>query len=166
MSGRGGDSLLAPQYGGRPYHQGPPHTSSDTECTLQGGQGAALQPGVISCHLLLPLPPPHCTIVRQKPGRRQDLRDEKQQLSLSTTSGLVFPTEVSISAPPLRPTSGELSRLRTSCGFLSIQQTFPEHTLPATQPVGDSDFASKGEGGNLVIRQLQGQSQAAQREPF
>lgn len=30
------------------------------------------------------------------------------------------------------------------------------------QPVGDSDFASKREGGNLVIRQIQ----AAQTEPF
>lgn len=45
----------------------------------------------------------------------------------------------------------ELSRLCTSCGFLSIQQTFPEHPLPVIQPVGDGGFARKREGRNPVI---------------
>lgn len=66
----------------------------------------------------------------------------------------------SIPAPPLRPT--ELSRLRTSCGFLSIQQTFPEHPRPVTQPVGDGDLASQGEGRDPVIQQIQ----ATQQGPF
>lgn len=43
---------------------------------------------------------------------------------------------------------------------------FNKHFLSAhyqqCKPVGDSDFASKGEGGNLVIRQIP----AAQQEPF
>lgn len=43
---------------------------------------------------------------------------------------------------------------------------FNKHFLSAhyqqCKPVGDSDFASKGEGGNLVIRQIS----AAQQEPF
>lgn len=52
---------------------------------------------------------------------------------------------VSVPAPPLRPT--ELSRLRTSCGFLSIQQTFPEHPRPVPQPVGDGDLANRGREG-------------------
>lgn len=65
-----------------------PTLRSDIECTLNRGQGTALQPGVISCHLLLPPPTTSYTMVRQKQG----LREDKRRLQLSMTLGLVFPT--------------------------------------------------------------------------
>uniref|UniRef100_A0A4W2H9G2 Coiled-coil domain containing 9B n=1 Tax=Bos indicus x Bos taurus TaxID=30522 RepID=A0A4W2H9G2_BOBOX len=82
---------------------------------------------------------------------------------LGSTQQLAHLAPVTPRAWPPSPAAGSwLVRLRTSCGFLSIQQTFPEHPLPAMQPVGDGNFASKREGRSLVIRQIQ----AAQQELF
>ncbi|KAF7464014.1 Hypothetical predicted protein [Marmota monax] len=64
------------------------------------------------------LPPPLHTKAMHSD---RDLKDRRTQFQLSTDIRTCLSDLISIPAPPWRPTSGELSRLCTSCGFLSIQ---------------------------------------------
>lgn len=140
------------------------HPQVRPECILNGG-GGACHLGSFSAISNFLFPPLPCTVSCQSKVSGRDSRGRET----ATLAKYDIRTRLSYLVPvprpppqPLRPTSGELSRLRTSCGFLSIQQTFPEHPLPAMQPVGDGNFASKREGRSLVIRQIQ----AAQQELF
>lgn len=141
-----------------------PHPQVRPECILNGGGGASHLESfsAISNFLFTPSP---CTVSCQSKVSGRDSRGRETATPAKYDIRTRLSYLVSVPRPqpqPLRPTSGELSRLHTSCGFLSIQQTFPEHPLPAMQPVGDGNFASKREGRSLVIRQIQ----AAQQELF
>lgn len=133
-----------PLQDGRAYSQAAT-PRSDTTCTLNGGKGLALQLRVISCplHFLFP----HRPALAPGPGQGKNQTGTPQtekQLPAKYDIRTCLSYKASIPTPPLRPTSAELSGLRTSCGFLSVQQTFPEHPLPVIQPVGDGDCQQEG----------------------
>lgn len=170
--GWGEDSLFSPQEGGELIIRDTlPHTQVRQQVyrqdSIKGVQGVA------QGHFLPSPTPPHlpCTAGTPKRGLRQGT--EKVTLAQYNFRRRLSYL-VSVPTPPPRPTAGELFRRHTSCGFLSIQQTFPEHPLAAVRPVGDGDSASKREGETQSSRSSRPQGRAwrelgtvvgAQRKP-
>ena len=107
-----------------------PHPQVRPECILNGGGGASHLESfsAISNFLFTPSP---CTVSCQSKVSGRDSRGRETATPAKYDIRTRLSYLVSVPRPqpqPLRPTSGELSRLRTSCGFLSIQQTFPVYS--------------------------------------